>query len=393
MKRSYPVQLAFGLITALLLVVNAANAQWSAEPGATVRNVFGPDLGGRANQCRGACGGGCPSSCEREVSFECMGESRLRRVETFKCGTHEGCREHDDCLDACLQNNPQSGDCQSQCDRKAMENFGLESVAWLTGGGSHDGNIRFEYTRVAPAALEPAYRCPADTKRQCKDTVTCRATDGTAVAPVFDAYPAAQAGAMQISGLLAGPVCEGDGERVCEQSADIRITGADSCPGGRCTRFGMEFDYRNADPAVPLECSVATRGAGGDFVGDLLKLGGDAMSTRGGDPGKKQDDGMAQLLGMFGKVLASADSPEDINISMTPLDENGKPIESQRVGSEPRDGPGPVPRTVDLSAASGHLFVPMYQLADNMQPGKVKERRVSCTHKDHPVLETVFRLQ
>lgn len=393
MSRLHPIQFTLGLAIVLLLFVASAGAQWSAEPGATVRNAFGPDLGGRANQCRGACGGGCPRTCAREVSYECVGESLLRRVESFECATHQGCREHDDCLDACLQKAPQSGDCQSQCDRQAMERYGFDSVAWLTGGGSRDGNIRFEYTRVAPAALEPAYRCPADAQRQCNDSATCMAANGTAVDPVFDAYPAAQPGTMRISGLLAGPVCTGGGERVCEQTADIRLAGADSCAGGPCTRFGMEFDYRNADPTLPLECSVATRGEDGDFVGDLLKLGGDAMETRGGDPGKKEDDGMAQLLGLFGKVLASADSPEDINISMAPLDENGNPIESQRVGSEPRDGPPPIPRTIDLPAASGHLFVPMYQLAANVKAGVVKERRVSCTHNDHPVLETVFRLQ
>jgi hypothetical protein len=46
-----------------------------------------------------------------------------------------------------------------------------------------------------------------------------------------------------------------------------------------------------------------------------------------------------------------------------------------------------------LSAASGHLFVPMYQLAASSTPGVVKERRVTCTHRGDPVLETVFILQ
>jgi len=97
-------------------------------------------------------------------------------------------------------------------------------------------------------------------------------------------------------------------------------------------------------------------------------------------------------MGLFGAVLASADSPEDVDISMTPLDENGNPIESQRVGSTPRDGPPPIPRSVDLPAASGHLFVPMYQLAAGVEPGQPKERRIRCTHKGAPVLDTVFRL-
>jgi hypothetical protein len=102
---------------------------------------------------------------------------------------------------------------------------------------------------------------------------------------------------------------------------------------------------------------------------------------------------MGQLLGMFAKVIASGDSPEDVQISMTVLDENGNPDESQRVGSEPTNGPAPIPRSINLPAENGHLFVPMYQLAASSKPGEVKERRVTCTHKGEPVLETVFVLQ
>ena len=78
---------------------------------------------------------------------------------------------------------------------------------------------------------------------------------------------------------------------------------------------------------------------------------------------------------------------------MTTLDEHGRPIESQRVGSTPNDGPPPIPNSIVLPAKRGHLFVPMYQLAANSKTGVVKERRVTCTHKGEPVLETVFVLQ
>ena len=370
---------------------SGASTAGMAGPGMTVRNVFGPDIGLGANQCRGACGGGCPKSCSIAVSFECMGPSQLRRVEAFTCGTHQGCREHDACLDNCLQNNPGSQECQPQCDARAMDAYGFESAtSWLMGKGPYDGESTFEYTRHGPAELEPAYRCPEGSKRQCDDGGVCIAASGDRVDPVFDAYPAARSGAMQITGLRTGPLC-GDADRVCSQSANIQLSGADTCPGGRCTRFGMEFDYRNADPGLPLECSTSTRGGEGDFIGDLIKLGGDAIASRSGstDP----DDGMGQLLGLFGKVIASADSPEDLQVSITPLDENGNPIESQRVGSDPLDGPAPIPRTIDLPAANGHLFVPMYQLAASSEPGTVKERRVTCTHRGDPVLETIFVLQ
>jgi hypothetical protein len=272
-----------------------------------------------------------------------------------------------------------------------MERFGFESSAsWLMGSGPYDGKATFEYTRDGPSALEPAYRCPAGATRQCGSNAGCTAADGSSVDPVFDTYSGMTANAMHVSDFSAGLVC---GNKVCQQTADIQVYGEDSCPGGSCTRFGMEFDFVNADPAAPLECTTSTSGGDSDFVGGLLKQGGDAMTSRGVGEGGTGEDGMAELMGMFGKVLASADSPEDVNVSMVPLDENGNPIESQRVGSAPRDGPPPVPNSVNLPAKSGHLFVPMYQLADGMSAGQIKERKIRCTHKDTPVLETVFRLQ
>ncbi len=413
MNNQYLAASVIGLVLLVVLALNPPAAIASAEPGTHVRNIFGPDVGLGANQCRGACGGGCPKSCSVEVFYECAGPSQLRRVEAFTCGTHKGCREHDDCLDDCLRNNPGSKDCPSRCDTTATKSYGLESsISWALGKGPYDGETTFEYTRHAPAGLEPAFRCPEGATRQCGDSVGCVAANGSRVDPVFDSYPQAKPTSMHISGLRAGPLCTKGGDRVCEQSSNIQLTGTATCPGGRCTRFGMEFDYRNADPSAPLECGTSTRGGDDDFIGDLIKLGGDAISTRGdsaGAQGKEggdassttrsgsaedqEGDGMSQLLGMFGKVIASGDSPEDVQISMAPLDSKGKPIESQRVGSEPRDGPAPIPHRIDLPAVSGHLFVPMYQLAASAKPGVVKERRITCIHKGEPVLETIFVLK
>jgi len=396
MDKRYVAPLAIGLAIVAFMVLNPAAVSASAEPGATVRNVFGPDVGLGANQCRGACGGGCPRSCTIEVGYECVGEIHLRRIEALTCGTHEGCREHDDCLDNCLLNNPGSRDCQPQCDAQAMQTHGFEKATpWLLGKGPYDGQITFEYTRHAPTDLEPAYRCPPGALRQCGKEVPCVGPDGhTAVDAIFDSYPDANAKAMHISGLRAGPFCGNGENRVCEQSLDIRVKGEDVCSGIGCTRFGLEFDYTNADPAAPLECKTSTRGGDGDFIGDLVKLGGDAIAERdAATGGPAKDDGMGQLMGLFGKVIASADSPEDLQVSMTTLDENGNPDESKRVGSGSGKGPAPIPSSVDLPAANGRLIVPMYQLASSAKRGTVKERRVSCTHKGEPVLETVFVLQ
>jgi len=396
MKNHFPAVFAIGLAVLTALAYHPNLALASADAGATVRNVFGPDVGLGANKCRGACGGSCPKSCAKSVSYECMGAAQLRRIEAFTCGTHKGCREHDDCLDNCLQNNPQSQDCQGQCDNAAMTNYGFESTAsWALGKGPFDGETKFEYTRHKPSDLEPAYRCPEGAKRQCSgghgESAGCVAASGDSVDPVFDSYPGADAGGMQVSALRTGTLCPDNDNKVCGSSANIQLTGADNCVNGSCTRFGMEFDYRNADPSAPLECATSTWGNEEDFIGDLIKLGGDAISTRSGDA--DPDDGMAQLLGVFGKVIASADSPQDVQISMTPLDENGRPIESQRVGSTPQGGLAPIPHSVEIPATSGHLFVPMYQPAANSGKGTTLERRITCTHKGAPVLETVVVLQ
>jgi len=395
MKTCVSALLTLAYATSLALVLHPAIARSSADVGSTVRNVFGPDVGLGANQCRGACGGGCPRSCSLEVRYECVGESQLRRVEAFTCGTHQGCREHDDCLDDCLLNNPGSTDCQPRCDAMAMEKYGIEKATpWLLGKGPYDGEITFEYTRHAPGEPEPAYRCPPGAIRQCgKDAPCVGPHDGRRVDAIFDSYPAASADAMHISGLRAGPLCDRE-ERVCEQSLNIRVSGEDSCPGGPCTRFGMEFEYENADPGAPLECRTSTRGSDGDFIGDIVKLGGDAIAERdAASGGPAPDDGLGQLLGMFGKVIASADSPEDLQVTMTTLDEHGNPDESKRVGTGSGGVPPPIPNSVALPGKSGRLVVPMYQLAASARAGTVKERRITCTHQGEPVLETVFVLQ
>ena len=394
-NRAHSTTLSIALLIVGLLAAIPAAAQTSAAPGATVRNAFGPQAGNKANQCRGACGAGCPSTCTKTVSYECLDAGQFRRVVAYDCGTHPGCRVHDDCLDACLQSSDDGANCANRCDEQVMERYGFESsFSWLDGGGPYDGRITFEYTQDEPDALEPTYQCPEGASRQCLGSVGCVAANGSRVAPVFAAYAQADTGSMRVSDFRAGPLC---GDKVCEQSADIRVTGTDTCAGGRCTRFGMEFDYENADPSAPLECQPSTSGGDDDFIGGLLKKGADAMESRNantaGNETAQGEDGMAELLGMFSKVIASADSPEDVNVSMAPLGEDGKPIESQRVGTTAGDGPPPIPRSIDLPAKSGHLFVPMYQLADGMPSGQVKERRIRCTHKGAPVLDTVFRLQ
>lgn len=112
---------------------------------------------------------------------------------------------------------------------------------------------------------------------------------------------------------------------------------------------------------------------------------GDADDVTGGG------EGMNQLLGAFSQVIKAVEAGEEVSIA--PLGEDGKPIESQRVQLE---GPGSegssIPRTIDLPSKSGDLVVPMHQMAGGGESEPVT-REIYCTHKGVPVLETSFELQ
>jgi hypothetical protein len=378
----------------LLLIPTTSAAQWASSPGQTVRDAFGPATGGGARVCRGACGVGCPSACAERTIFECIEGEKLQRVRSFTCGTHQGCRDHDDCLDRCSQRHGAGFDCDAECHREAVEEYGLElAVSWAAAGGPFDGEpITFEYTRDSPDAPAPAFRCPSGSTLECTDDKGRCAADGKEVQPVFDSYPSAGPGAMKISSFKSGRLC---GQSVCSPAIDIDVTGEDSCNRNgenvACTRYGVEFDYRGADPSSPLECSTSTSGSDDDFIGGLIKRGFDSAPTLGADT-FEGNQGLGELLGIMQKVVASAESPEDVRISMAPLGPDGKPIEEQRVGNTSGSGPPRVPKTVPLTSASGHLVVPMYELASDQPTGSVTEREVRCSHGGVPVFETTFRL-
>ena len=245
-------------LCAVFLLAGSAAAKWSVEPGSEVRNAFGVAAGNRAHQCPGACGAGCSDTCEETVSYECTDSTSLQRVVTYACGTHQGCRDHDDCLDACLANGAVGGSCQTQCDQQVIQSYGIDAVSWLRGGGPYDGQVSYQYTRDNADALEPAYRCPSGSSVQCGATAGCLAANGALVDPVFDSYPTA-AGAMRVSDFRSGPAC---GASVCAPGIDIKVTGADACAPGNCTQFGMEFDYQKRIPprrsSAPHPPAVAT---------------------------------------------------------------------------------------------------------------------------------------
>ena len=278
MSRARPLRLRLSLAWLLFACMAApghTSAQWAAAAGDTVRDAFGPSKGATAPACRGACGMDCPASCDADIRFECAGGDTLLRVKTYRCGTHQGCREHDDCLDRCLQQHGEGYDCEAECHAEAVGTWGLEmATSWAMGGPPHDGDpILFEYTKDSPAGPAATYVCPDGAERQCTAGQGRCLADGRSVEPVFSTF--AGPTAVRVSGFRSGRVCTYGGQPtgVCQPTVDIEVSGKDRClqSGGErpCTWFGFEMDYQNANPTEPLICQSTGDGEG-DFLGDLL---------------------------------------------------------------------------------------------------------------------------
>ena len=169
--------LAVGVGVALGGPPGVARAQWAAEPGTTVRNEFSPHVA----LCRGACGPDCPDTCEESFDWECVDSSHFRVVRTYECGTHPGCREHDDCLDRCAVEIPGSteggafyySECARACHAGCVVSYGAVSCGpWTKGHEAplhpFDGSTRFEYTKNAPGDEEAVYRCPDGMRLACR---------------------------------------------------------------------------------------------------------------------------------------------------------------------------------------------------------------------------------
>lgn len=365
-------------------------AQWSANPGDTVRNEFGPGKSGNASVCRGACGMGCPSSCEQDTYFECAGAGTLTRVKTYRCGTHQGCRDHDDCLDRCTQENESGFDCQTECNAEAVEDWGVEMTgSWALGGGPYDdAPIIFEYSMDKPAGAEAVYACPKGSRQTCSAGRDGCTAGGESVDPVFATFTGGPA-AVWVSGFRSGPVCleHGQPSTVCRTAVDIQVTGDDSCaqPDGSkpCTWFGFEMDYRNANPREPLTCQSA--GTGEDFLGGVV-----SQLIKAAPDNSGSNSELGNFMGQLQNELNSGKSLDQVFAGITITTGDGTTLGGSTAAESFRQ-PG-VPGEVTLSGASGHLLVPMYELYDAEPPGTVLEHQVRCLQQGQPVIETTFRL-
>ena len=386
----YPHSLVMAvLLTLSALLPQHAAAQWSANPGDTVRNAFGPSKGLNVPLCRGACGANCPSTCEETVQFECAGGERLLRVQSYSCGTHRGCREHDDCLDRCSEDKAEGYDCATECHAEAVGNWGLDKAGfWAAGGGPYEGApITFQYTMEHPAGPEAIYRCPALASLQCNAHGGSCITGNTPVDPQFESFVGGGSQTVKVSGFRSGAICLANGHpnSVCQNTVDITITGNDRCAqadGAQpCTWYGFELDYQNANPSEPLYCQSSA--ADEDFLGGVVSSAIEAA------PGGVEGD-LGKLLGQFQKDLSSGKSLDQIFSGITVTTADGKTL-GEPEPAEAFETAG-VPNEITLNGASGHILVPIFERKDASAPGTNVEHQITCRQAGRPVLETTFRL-
>jgi len=98
--------------------------------------------------CRGACGPDCPTTCTPAPALSvCEDDPMLcEHIEcTFTgvtCGTHDGCRVHDACYDACAAAGA-GALCWRQCDLDCMGTYGTLCYNWMGGRGPYDSTVSY----------------------------------------------------------------------------------------------------------------------------------------------------------------------------------------------------------------------------------------------------------
>ncbi len=98
--------------------------------------------------CRGACGPDCPTTCSPAPPVMACEEDvdLCEHVECsytgVTCGTHEGCRVHDDCYDACAAAGAGML-CWRECDLECIREYGPLCYNWMNGHGPYDSTVTY----------------------------------------------------------------------------------------------------------------------------------------------------------------------------------------------------------------------------------------------------------
>ncbi len=122
--------------------------------------------------CRGACGPDCPSTCTPlNDQHTCVTDSHgcvyLCVYKVISCGTHAGCREHDDCYDNCADRDdetvlcPSGGECHCACDLQCEEHYGASNCGhWLVGYEPYDSMLNFSNLTRQSGPFDSCPACP-----------------------------------------------------------------------------------------------------------------------------------------------------------------------------------------------------------------------------------------
>lgn len=139
--------------------------------------------------CRGACGANCPDTCNNNITHcVCItneaGKHYTCRYPALECPTHQGCREHDECYDRCVEEGEtemcprttlagyvagtverdEVDNCHCLCDFDCIDQHGWNTcLQWADGEGPTDGQRVF-FTGD-PDRTGPLSECP----RACEE--------------------------------------------------------------------------------------------------------------------------------------------------------------------------------------------------------------------------------
>ncbi len=112
--------------------------------------------------CRGACGPDCPPTCTHAPDVVvCLPDATRSCHYTFtyhdvqECGSHLGCRIHDDCYDACAcVGDCYTDPCHRNCDLQCFAVYGTTQCnEWRKGNGPFDSHIQYSMPPEISAAI------------------------------------------------------------------------------------------------------------------------------------------------------------------------------------------------------------------------------------------------
>lgn len=102
--------------------------------------------------CRGACGPDCPTTCRSGTpvteclewqTADCRWHAKVCTYPVRECGSHAGCRDHDDCYDDCATALFPFG-CRRICDKKCSDDYDAGTcLGWANGNGPYDSWISY----------------------------------------------------------------------------------------------------------------------------------------------------------------------------------------------------------------------------------------------------------